>query len=236
MKKKSLSKVILATALVGCMFVGAISAYFTDADTATNTFTVGKIEIDLQEPEWEPPTDIVPEQEFEKDPQVKNTGINDAYVFVEVVVPYANVVTANEDGTKNAAADTELFSYDVKDGWVEVGTPVKDETAKTVTHLYAYGTADAMTAVAAGVTTDSVFDYIKFANIVEDQSIETTTLDVVVNAYAIQTTNINDGKDALDGNNADGATAPDAVWAVLSAQAPDTAVEGTEDANTDIRQ
>ena len=236
MKKKNLSKVILATALVGCMFVGPISAYFTDADTATNTFTVGKIEIDLQEPDWVPPTDITPEQEFAKDPQVENTGINDAYVFVEVVVPYANVVTANEDGTKNEAADTELFSYDVKDGWVEVGTPSKDEDAMTVTHLYAYGTADAMAAVAAGVTTDSVFDYIKFANIVEDQEIETTTLDVVVNAYAIQTTNINDGKTALDGNNADGVTAPDAVWAVLSAQAPTTVVEAEEEVNTDIRQ
>lgn len=236
MKKNSLGKIVLAGALVGCMTVGAISAYFTDADTATNTFTVGKVSIDLQEPDWVPPTDITPEEEFAKDPKVLNDGINDAYVFVEVVVPYANIVTANEDGTKNEAADTELFTYDVKEGWVEVGTPAKDEEAKTVTHLYAYGTADAMTALAKDAETPSVFEYIKFVNIVEDQELEATTLNVVVNGYAIQTTNISDGKDALDGNNADGATAPAEVWAVLSAQAPSTVVDAAEETNTDIKQ
>lgn len=236
MKNKKLKSTIVAAALAGCLAIGGISAYFTDADTATNTFTVGKVEIDLQEPAWEPPMDITPEEEFAKDPQVKNTGVNDAYVFVEVVVPYAAVMAANEDGTKNETADTELFGYDVKDGWVEVGTPKKDEEAKTVTHLYAYGAADAMMAVAAGVTTESVFDYIKFANIVEDEGLEGVSLDVVVNAYAIQTANINDGKDALDGDNADGKITPDAVWSVLKNQNPSTAVDITEDENTDIRQ
>ena len=41
-----------------------------------------------------------------------------------------------------------FFSYDVKSGWIEIGTPVKDTNNKTVTHLYAYGTATQMTAVA----------------------------------------------------------------------------------------
>ena len=236
MKKNHLGKIVAACALIGCMTVGGISAYFTDADTATNTFTVGRVSIDLQEPDWIPPTVITPEEEFAKDPKILNDGINDAYVFVEVVVPYANVATANEDGTKNAAADTELFSYDLKDGWVEIGTAVKDETAKTVTHLYAYGSADAMTAVAAGVTTEAVFDYIKFVNVVEDQKLEATTLDVVVNGYAIQTANINDGKNSLDGDNADGAVTPEAVWSVLSSQAPDTVVDVEEEINTDIKK
>ena len=236
MKKNNLGKIVFVGALIGCMTVGAISAYFTDADTATNTFTVGKVSIDLQEPDWVPPTDITPEEEFAKDPKIVNDGINDAYVFVEVVVPYANVVTANEDGTKNAAADTELFSYDLKEGWIEVGTPAKDEETKTVTHLYAYSSADTMTVLAKDAETPAVFDFIKFANIVEDQELEATTLEVVVNAYAIQTKNIIDGKDALDGNNADGVAAPDAVWAVLSAQAPSAAVEVTEEENTDIKQ
>lgn len=236
MKKNHLGKIVLVGALVGCMTVGAISAYFTDADTATNTFTVGKVSIDLQEPDWVPPTDITPEEEFAKDPKIVNDGINDAYVFAEVVVPYANVVTANEDGTKNAAADTELFSYDLNAGWVEVGTPAKDEDAKTVTHLYAYGTADAMTALAKDAETPAVFEFVKFVNIVEDQELEGTTLEVLVNAYGIQTKNILDGKDVLDGNNGDGAAALDAVWAVLSAQAPSAAVEVTEEENTDIKQ
>ena len=81
MKKKNLDKIVLVGALVGCMTIGAVSAYFTDADTATNTFTVGKVSIDLQEPDWVPPTNITPEQEFAKDPKILNDGINDAYVF-----------------------------------------------------------------------------------------------------------------------------------------------------------
>lgn len=241
MKKRSISKIVLTGALAGCMIIGAISAYFTDADTATNTFTVGKVEIDLQEPDWVPPTDITPEQEFAKDPKIENTGINDAYVFIEVVVPYATVITANEDGSTNPAADTELFSYDVKAGWMELGEAKKDTAAKTVTHLYAYGAADAMTAVSAGVTTESVFDYIKFANVVDEQGLEEASLDVVVNSYAIQTTNLNDGKTALDGNNADGKVAPAEVWSVLATQVDHAAGnvnfdKGSEEVNTDIAQ
>lgn len=236
MKQKKLGISIIALALAGCFAIGAISAYFTDADAATNTFTVGKVEIDLQEPHWIPPTAITPEQEFEKDPKVKNTGINDAYVFVEVIVPYANVFTANKDGTRNEKADTELFTYEVKNGWVELGERTKDTNNGTVTHLYAYGTADAMTAVESGVTTDSVFDYIKFVNLVEDENLDGKTLDVVVHAYAIQTANINDGKEHLDGDNDDGKAVPIEVWSVIASQNgdnPDYSKEG-EDVNTDI--
>lgn len=226
---------VIALTLVACLMIAGVAAYFTDADTTTNTFTVGKISLDLQEPEWVPPTNILPEQEFPKDPQIKNDGINEEYVFMEVVVPYANVVTANEDGTKNAAADTELFSYDVNDGWVEIGTAKKDATAKTVTHLYAYGTAEVMTALIKDATTPALFDYVRFANVVEDQEIETKTLNVVVNAYGIQTTNINDGDATIDGVNNDGKTAPEAVWSVIANQAPSTAA-GNEAVNTDIKQ
>lgn len=237
MEKKKIKATVTACALAGILTVGGIMAYFTDADTATNTFTVGKVEIDLQEPDWVPPTDITPEQEFAKDPQVKNTGKNDAYVFVEVIVPYANVITANEDGTRNDAADTELFSYDVKDGWVELeDQKVVDKTAGTVKHLYAYGTKDVMKALKSNVTTDSVFDYIKFVNVIEDEGLEGKELNVVVNAYAIQTTNITDNKDALDGDNVDGKVKPADVWSVIAAQngdAPDFTKEN-EGANNDI--
>lgn len=200
-------------------------AYFTDGDTATNTFTVGKISLDLQEPNWEPPTDITPNQEIEKDPQVKNDGTNDEFVFVEVVVPYANVVTANEDGTKNAAADTELFSYDVNEGWTEMGIGTKDEEDKTVTHRYVYGTAEACTALGKNATTPALFDSVTFANVVEDQNLEDSMQNIIINAYGIQTTDLNGDK-----------TAPDDVWAVLNNQLPTTDVTETEAANTDIKQ
>lgn len=231
--KKKMSA--LSLAMVGALSVAGVSAYFTDADTATNTFTVGKVSMDLQEPNWVPPTDITPNEEFAKDPQIKNDGINDEYVFMEVVVPYANVVTANADGSKNAAADTELFIYEVNDGWVELTAQmVKDEDAKTVTHLYAYAPSlgEAMTAVAADEITDTLFDYIRFANVVEDEGLEGETKHVVVNAYGIQTNFLTDA--TLDGTD-DGIDTAAEVWSVLSTQSPDTA-KGAEEANTDIIQ
>ena len=56
MKKNKTKTMGLMALLIGTMSIGGIMAYFTDGDTATNTFTVGKISIDLQEPEWVPPT------------------------------------------------------------------------------------------------------------------------------------------------------------------------------------
>lgn len=46
--KKSTRNKALVLGLVGVMTIGGIAAYFTDGDTQTNTFTVGKISLDLQ--------------------------------------------------------------------------------------------------------------------------------------------------------------------------------------------
>ena len=216
MNKKKIVSIVVAIALVCALGVGLVSAYFTDVETKTNVFTVGKIDIELSEPNWVEPTNILPEQEIVKDPQVTNVGINDAYVFMEVEVPYAYIVTAADDGTKNVATDTELFTFDINDGWVAVGDGVKNEDTKTVTYLYAYGNNDNMTALVKDATTATLFDCVKFANVVDGQNIEATTQNVVVKAYAIQTTNINDGKTALDGNNDDGKVTPAEVWSVIS--------------------
>ncbi|MEA4966211.1 MAG: TasA family protein [Oscillospiraceae bacterium] len=49
MKKKNLLTILVAVALVAALAVGATLAYFTDKDSASNTFTMGKVAIDLQE-------------------------------------------------------------------------------------------------------------------------------------------------------------------------------------------
>ena len=223
--KKKLT--VIALMLVAIMAVGMVSAYFTDADTATNTFTIGKISLDLQEPNWDPdePGPLTPNQTITKDPQIKNDGVNDEYVFLTVSVPYENIVTANADGTKNTAADTELFSYTIKEGWVQIGSESKDATAKTVSRTYAYGTAAEMTELSAGSLTPALFDSVTFCNAVEDQGLEGSTKDIVITAYGIQTENVNGGK-----------TDPANVWTVVANQAPTTAVEVTENAKTDIKE
>ena len=49
MTKKNILSIVVALALVAALAVGATLAFFSDEDTATNTFTMGKVDIDLKE-------------------------------------------------------------------------------------------------------------------------------------------------------------------------------------------
>ena len=49
MTKKNILSIVVALALVAALAVGATLAFFSDEDTATNTFTLGKVDIDLKE-------------------------------------------------------------------------------------------------------------------------------------------------------------------------------------------
>ena len=222
-KRNKKNMVVALLAMVSCLSVMGISAYFTDADTVTNTFTVGKISLELQEPGWveDNAVNILPEQEIKKDPQVLNNGTNDEYVFLEVVVPYANVQTVADDGTAKAAEDVELFGYEVNtEDWVQVGTAEKDTDAKTVTYVYAYAKNGTMTVLSKDDTTSALFEYVRLANVAEGQDLDAVPAEVVINAYGIQTTNLNDGAENMDGVNDDGKTSPADVWAVIDAKRP----------------
>lgn len=79
-------------------------AYLTDAETATNTVTVGKVSIDLEEPRYpgndsSEVTGILPNQEIVKDPLLENTGNNTALVYLRVELPKENFTELQEDGT-----------------------------------------------------------------------------------------------------------------------------------------
>ena len=106
MKNRKLVKGIALAAVITALAAGGTAAYLTDFETATNSFTVGKVDIDLDEPNWKPEdnTDLVPTQVIRKDPYVSNKGVNEAFVYLEVSVPVRNVITAAKDGTRNALA------------------------------------------------------------------------------------------------------------------------------------
>lgn len=104
--KNRIALIILTSLLLGVLIIGGMFAYLTDTDEVTNKFTVGKVSIDLIEPNF-PGGDnggkisegIVPNQEIDKDPKIINNGQNDAIVFLKITVPIKNVATANPDGT-----------------------------------------------------------------------------------------------------------------------------------------
>ena len=135
--KKKLTAIFLCVALVAIAIVGASLAYFTDTKSATNTFTVGNVKIDLIESRYHrqgsgssgdtsipAPTqtasgmkyisdgatiftdeeikadaanystyiaergkNMVPGKKIAKSPYVINTGSNDAYIRIRVMIP-----------------------------------------------------------------------------------------------------------------------------------------------------
>lgn len=88
MKKK-----LLAMCMVVCLsavaVVGGTMAYFTDSAEKTNTFTVGNVDIELTEPNWDKQGSIdantvYPGEPLDKDPTVENIGNNPCFVRVSV--------------------------------------------------------------------------------------------------------------------------------------------------------
>ena len=109
MKKKILA-LCLVVVLAVTAVTGATLAYFTDTDAKTNVFTVGNIEIDLEE--QFPSGELMPGVDLEKVVTVKNIGDNDAYMWIEVWIP-----SALDDGDDNSPQAPGLgnslhFNYD----------------------------------------------------------------------------------------------------------------------------
>lgn len=219
-KSNKIKATVISLTLIACLAVAGVSAYFTDAASETNTFTIGKVDLVLTEPNYlgndsDDVEDITPNEEIKKDPTIENTGINSEYVFVTVSVPYAeDLVVANAAGEKQPAADTQLFTYTVNSGWVEI-SKVKNETDKTFDYVYAYGSDSALTALPADddtATTDvkedktsALFNSVTFVNAVEGQDLETTTQSIKISAYGIQADNLTSAE-------------PVAVWNIICNQ------------------
>jgi predicted ribosomally synthesized peptide with SipW-like signal peptide len=103
MKTVNKKALILLTAcgLLAAVGVGSSVAYLTDGKDKTNEFTVGRIAIDLTEPNYTLPEDhlVLPNEEIAKDPTVTNTGSYNVIVFISFDIPMKKVYIANYDGT-----------------------------------------------------------------------------------------------------------------------------------------
>lgn len=204
-KKLIITGVILALVAL----IGGMLAYFTDVtETKVNTFEVGNVKITLTEPAWTAAVqaeakNLTPGKELAKDPTITNTGNAPAYVFVKVEVP--SIAVINSGNTTYEPA----FSYDLKSDWKEITT---SDTVTSVTtangkfvHIYAYAT-DANTIKAlAKAGSSTVFDKVKFienhtsikadeltvdGTRTEDGIIISSSMDINVTGYAIQTTEL----------------------------------------------
>lgn len=200
--KKNIKKIMVATLAMSTVATG-ISAYFTATDTAINNFNVKGVDVLLEEPNYVDDQDVTPNETIEKDPTITNVGTTAQFVFASVKVPYANIETANLDGTRNVADDIELFTWNtetqagvintkagenggkVNEGWTLIEIFV-DVDNGMVEYIYALGTEEAMTSLATDAVSPKLFNSVTMCNAIEGQGLENTEKEIEVTVYAIQ--------------------------------------------------
>lgn len=188
--KKSIALVMMAVLLVAASVMGTL-AFLTSTDTVTNTFTVGKVAITLDEADVDVygalienaarvranEYKLIPGHEYIKDPTVHfAAGSEASWLFVKV-----------ENGIADIEADTKIAAQITANGWLALDG---------VTGVY-YKQVDANT------TTDAI-NYPVFGSfkLTDDANVEKYAgKEVKVTAYAIQ---------------ADGFTTAAAAWAEVS--------------------
>lgn len=184
MKKKIISLCLVA-ALVVVAIAGTSLAYFTDKDAKTNTFTLGNVDIELNEEKWAAPTAAVPDVEYAKDPVVANIGENDAWIRVDVTLSDAAAFTAA--AAKHQITDlATIFAGHDETKWTLAGEPVYNNKNDTLTYSYYYNTVlavdESTEPLFTSVTIPAVFDNDDMKEIGADFTIDVT-------AHAIQTAN-----------------------------------------------
>ena len=128
--KKKIIALCLIVALAATAVIGGTLAYFTDTDAATNTFTVGGVSIELIEQQtsenglvsFEQEKPLVPGTSSDGNAQskivtVKNTGENDAWVWVDMLIPSALLNPANPTNQSYNALHYNEYGAFSKDYW-----------------------------------------------------------------------------------------------------------------------
>ena len=250
--KKKLTAIFLCVALVAIAVVGASLAYFTDTKSATNTFTVGNVKIELIESRFhregndnsgdtdipdpaniasgmtyvddghnaftdaeikadaanysgyiaERGKNMVPGRGVAKCPYVINTGANDAYIRIRVMIPSAannDFVDVHDGGViTNQWCTTSLLCGEFQNG--AYGEPVIEKGVEKDGMIYDVYTFTRTEPLKAGAMTEwNVFNFIGIHKDATSADVkkaidagaitatgDTMTLNVLVEADAIQ--------------------------------------------------
>ena len=209
--KKTIAIVALVVLVAVASVLGTL-AYLTSTDTVKNTFTVGKVNITLDEAEVDmngvavTPAKRVKKNEYKlmpghtytKDPMVTVlAGSEPSYIKMTVTFSKANELDAIFAPT--GADLTSIFNGYDSANWIYKGN-TKNANADTRTYEFWYnGTVGAPT---ADVALDALFDSITIPGEITQAQLETIKdMTITVTAYAIQ---------------ADGFANADAAWAKFS--------------------
>ena len=209
MKKKAvkLMSILLAAALLVCASVGGTLAYLSaKSETVVNTFTVGNINIKLEETKGDGDADLlnnsykmIPGGPIPKDPKVTiESGSEDCWLFVKI---------EEGDGEKNLIAKGDgtaetYITYSVATGWTAVPNETDVYYRKTNDDHTEIGTAYSILSGDQVLVKDTV------TKAMMEKAEDVAKLSLKFTAYAVQLTNVDDVEEAWYVATHDGAPQP----------------------------
>ena len=181
MKKKIVTLCVVICLLVVAA-IGGTLAYFTDNETATNVFTMGKVDIELTETEWVAPDAVYPGIAYEKNPVVKNVGDDSAWIRVDVTLSDAAAfITAA--GKYQITDLSVIFDEHDETKWTRAEI-VQDAEKDTLTYSYYYNDL-----LEAGESTDAIFTQVKIPGQFNNADMKAIgeNFTITIQAHAMQT-------------------------------------------------
>ncbi len=207
MKKKLTT--VLAIVLVVALSVVGTYAYLTSTDTVKNTFTVGDVQIKLDEAKANADGSLVPNADrvkansykllpghnYNKDPMVTVLKGSESS-YVKMTVTFSKAAALDAIFAPNGADMTSIFKgYDSTNWELK---KVTEDTGKD-TRTYEFWYKEAVAAPNADVALDALFDSITVpGNITNAQLATIKDMTITVNAYAIQADGFANAADAWD--------------------------------------
>lgn len=241
MRNKTFKFVVSSVLVLAIMASIGIGAYLTSTDVRNDIYTVGNVQMEIiSNGDMQPENvgELLPGTTHRYERAAVNTGINDAYVFMSITIPYETVGFADTNGNHLGEQVRQLLlpgtigsewklvttghigQYEIRENGMLCGehdnfSVIADNT---ITYVYGYvgdNTDSSLKAVASGETTSNLVNFMTLTNL---YSAEHINGEVSTNLYAIQSANINGGL-----------TDVNSVWAVIN-----TAISGHNTSEIDF--
>lgn len=184
MKIKKVTFTVTGILLGAGLTVGITGAYLWDTTgEIRNVVTAGSVKAELLEEHWNPlkGEKVYPRQVLKKDPVVKNTGTNEANVFLEVEIPMAEISTVDASSNQKLPAKSmELFTFQAEESEWALLFQKQEQNVKS----YVYGYRKLLK---PGEVTAPLFETVTMVNYLEGELDLAKTYEIPVKAKVIQT-------------------------------------------------